>query len=461
MSQVNWEEHRARFAALKAENGITIKEYSEIHGLSFNTARKQLNSKKSSAPATAPKGKKAGDLSTGKGKKIPSSGTKKTQKEHDKHAEFTKVDTKSRRAAFRVLPKSRTSTTPDNGIKNSELVDVDGGSFEGDHPRKIPKIPPKTGARKKPRATKAQMIPYLGREVVALPGGDVARRMIEEGPENHLQQVIQMAQECALEYRAVVQDEAARLREEIEGIVPGGELEGVHPSIKLRGLLEDAAYFMNDFTTRLAAIYHSEKKLQQGADKLKQAERQQAFKEAEAREKIELARLQAEQRGRELEYRIGADARAGRIIGDAIRMREREELDDIGVAEYIERKGVQVPATLAALARKAIDAIEPPVQDIEVDDEQIEREAEEYARQKREHPQWLENRRAEVAKTVEDLGCGDVDATGERKAGEFEADDDGLELDPGATSDIYGEYDAPDDGYDEDEEIAIAPPEDE
>lgn len=45
MSLVNWEEHRARFIALREEKGITVKEYCEEHGLSFNTARKHLNMK--------------------------------------------------------------------------------------------------------------------------------------------------------------------------------------------------------------------------------------------------------------------------------------------------------------------------------------------------------------------------------------------------------------------------------
>nr|WP_225312259.1 hypothetical protein [Salmonella sp.] len=40
-------------------------------------------------------------------------------------------------------------------------------------------------------------------------------------------------------------------------------------------------------------------------------------------------------------------------------MREREELDDIGVAEYIERRGVSVPAIrVAARGRKAITLLE-------------------------------------------------------------------------------------------------------
>nr|WP_250698491.1 DNA pacase A subunit [Escherichia coli] len=240
------------------------------------------------------------------------------------------------------------------------------------------------------------------------------------------------------------------------------EPEGMHPGQRLLGLISDAAYYMNDFISRLAAIYQSEQKLRQGDEKLRQSARQQAFKEAEAREKLELARLQAEQRGKEIEYRIGADARAARVIAAAIRMREREELDDIGVAEYIERQGVSVPAILAARAAKAITLLEPPVSDVnDVDDEQLDKEAREFATLQANHPQWLAERRADVATIVEELGCGDYDRNGERKAGEFEANDEELDIDPSATAEIYGDYDASDVGYDAgDDDIAIEPPED-
>ncbi|HBC8522280.1 TPA: DNA pacase A subunit, partial [Escherichia coli] len=151
-----------------------------------------------------------------------------------------------------------------------------------------------------------------------------------------------------------------------------------------------------------------------------------------------------------------------RVIAAAIRMREREELDDIGVAEYIERQGVSVPAILAARAAKAITLLEPPVSDInDVDDEQLDKEAKEFASLQANHPQWLAERRADVATIVEDLGCGDYDHNGERKAGEFEANDEELDIDPSATAEIYGDYDASDAGYDAgDDDIAIEPPED-
>ncbi|EER2495229.1 DNA pacase A subunit [Escherichia coli] len=305
------------------------------------------------------------------------------------------------------------------------------------------------------------MIPDGAVQRATLPTTNVARDMMKNGAEEHLRLAIQMAQERALQYQSIVDQEAERLQAEIDAL-GDKEPEGMHPGQRLLGLISDAAYYMNDFISRLAAIYQSEQKLRQGDEKLRQSARQQAFKEAEAREKLELARLQAEQRGKEIEYRIGADARAARVIAAAIRMREREELDDIGVAEYIERQGVSVPAILAARAAKAITLLEPPVSDVnDVDDEQLDKEAREFATLQANHPQWLADRRADVATIVEELGCGDYDRNGERKAGEFEANDEELDIDPSATAEIYGDYDVSDAGYDAgDDDIAIEPPED-
>ncbi|HGV4074373.1 TPA: DNA pacase A subunit [Enterobacter kobei] len=456
MSGISWDEHRERFAAQRADTGITIKEYSEQNGLSFNTARKHLNLKKNSAMNADQAGDHLGDHSGKTVKKTRHPRANNKQNTANNNSKITKTDKLAGDKSFRAPPKKRTSDSKLQSNKNNRIDNGRAGSFDANDPQMIPEKVAKKGIKKTAKATKGQMIPLLGSNVVALPSSEATKKMLEQGPEHHLRLVIEMANESALRYRAAVDQEAARLQEEIDDIQPGDEIEGVHPSIKLRGLLEDSAYFMNDFTSRLAAIYQGESKLQQGAEKLRQAARQQQFKEAEAQEKLGLAREQMEMKRRDLEHRIGADARAARVIATALRMREREELDDIGVAEYIERQGVSVPAMLAAQALRAIAAIEPPVADNTVDEEQLEKDAQAYHQQQREHPEWLANRRAEVAKVVEELGCGDIDATGDRKAGEFDAGDEDLDLDPSATSDIY---DVPNDAYDNEEEIAIDPPE--
>ncbi|MEF5314596.1 DNA pacase A subunit [Escherichia coli] len=423
---------------MKEEKGITVKEYCEQNGLSFNTARKHLNMKKNEVQAKVKPSK-----NRARTRQQPrAGGTKKQQRASGKESEFTKTDNKPATSQFREMPRKRNADHADKPIDNSELVDLSKGSFADKKAKMIPEKDKKASSSQR----SSQMIHGESAQCATLPSKNVAREMMQNGAAEHLRKAILMAQERAIEYQSIVDMEAARLRKEID-ILGDGEPEGIHPAQRLCGLMQDAAYYMNDFISRLAAIYQTEQKLQQGQEKLIQGARQQAFKEAEAREKLDIARLQAEQRSKEIDYRLGADARAARVIATAIRMREREELDDIGVAEYIERQGVSVPAILAARAAKAITLLEPPVVDSsDVDDDQIQREAEEYAKQKAELSEWLKQRREDVARVVDQLGLGDYDANGERKAGEFEADDEGLELDPSATADIY-------------DDIAITPPE--
>ncbi len=438
MTLVNWEEHRAQFLALKEEKGITVKEYCEQNGLSFNTARKHLNMKKNEVQSKVKPSK-----NRARTRQQPRAGGMKTQQQtSEKESKFTKTDNQPATSQFRSMPRKRNADHANKPINNSQLVDSPKGTFADTKAKMIPE------KDKKPSSSQRslQMIPGESAQCATLPSKNVAREMMQNGAAEHLRKAILMAQERAIEYQSIVDLEAARLRKEID-VLGDGTPEGIHPAQRLCGLMQDAAYYMNDFISRLAAIYQAEQKLQQGQEKLIQGARQQAFKEAEAREKLDIARLQAEQRSKEIDYRLGADARAARVIATAIRMREREELDDIGVAEYIERQGVSVPAILAARAAKAITLLEPPVADSsDVDDDQIQREAEEYAKQKAELSDWLKQRREDVARVVDQLGLGDYDANGERKAGEFEADDEGLELDPSATADIY-------------DDIAITPPE--
>jgi hypothetical protein len=461
MSELTWEEHYPRFIA----SGLTIKEYSEQNNLNPNTARKHFNSKKNKAAEamiTADDEKDhSGDHHSENRKKIPSKRVKNTLNESDKQPKLTKDDKSEKVVSFRSLPKKRSLSNEHKNLENKGIAIFESGSSKGISGEKIRLNPEKSRRKKTAPPTKQKMISNSGGGIAILPGIKAARTLLASGPESHLQQVIEMAQATALEYMDIVRSEADDLRDEIDGLAPGVEIEGVHPSIKLRSIMEDAAYFMNDFTTRLASIYQGEQKLRQNAEKQRLAERQQAVKEAETRERLSLMHKQLELRDKEIEYRMSAELRTGRIIAAAIRMRECGDIDDIGVAEYIERRGVEVPITLAMLARRAIEALEPPTSDIDVDEEQLERDAQEYARHQKEHPQWLANRRAEVNQIVDTLGYGDIDATGERKAGEFDSDTSDLELDPTATSDIYGDYETPDSGYDEEDEIEIPPPEDE
>ena len=61
-----------------------------------------------------------------------------------------------------------------------------------------------------------------------LPTTSVARDMMKNGAEEHLRLAIQMAQERALQYQSIVDQEAERLQAEIDA--PGDQQpEGMHP----------------------------------------------------------------------------------------------------------------------------------------------------------------------------------------------------------------------------------------
>ena len=104
MSLVNWEEHRARFIALREEKGITVKEYCEEHGLSFNTARKHLNMKKNEVRSQVKTTKKS---TKSPEKKRAGRATKKLEEGAEKTGNRVKQESNGlHQLAPRILPSS-------------------------------------------------------------------------------------------------------------------------------------------------------------------------------------------------------------------------------------------------------------------------------------------------------------------------------------------------------------------
>ncbi len=112
MTLVNWEEHRARFLALKEEKGITVKEYCEQNGLSFNTARKHLNMKKNEVQAKVKPSK-----NRARTRQQPrAGGTKRQQRASGKESEFTKTDNRPATSQFREMPRKRNADHADKPL---------------------------------------------------------------------------------------------------------------------------------------------------------------------------------------------------------------------------------------------------------------------------------------------------------------------------------------------------------
>lgn len=157
------------------------------------------------------------------------------------------------------MPRKKTSDHENNANNNNEIKESVRRSLR----EKMAKMIPEEDKSAPKIEGSSAMIPGGAVQRATLPTTNVARDMMKNGAEEHLRLAIQMAQERALQYQSIVDQEAERLQAEIDAL-GDKEPEGMHPGQRLLGLISDAAYYMNDFISRLAAIYQSEQKLRQG-----------------------------------------------------------------------------------------------------------------------------------------------------------------------------------------------------
>jgi hypothetical protein len=428
--KVEWDWHLENFIRQNKEHKVTIEEYCRAYELTYSTGRKKLNKKRAAA-----------------GDHLPKSTLKKgDQKRNDPP---------------KKIPRNCKGDHPEKTNTNNRLDDGKGrkGVSKSTHlPSSSVKVIPKDGVvhTKKPRGgTRFAKGNELG--LVTGIGGtpreqdvQAALEALSQGDDTYLFETILRNESHKKLVERAFSRTAARLEAEIEAMAKPKAKEkdeeqqfGPPPDMVLLKMALEVGYYFNDHQSRIAAVIQARQKLNLDKDK-------NQAKALADRRKLNTEDLRLEMRQQELADKQHERDRTQQAVTDALRMRENDELDDIGVAEYIEVLGLKVPAFLAARAQKALDGLEPPVSnDSTVDDDQIEREAEEYRRRRDELPQVLEERREAVIAMVEQMGQGDVDLTGERKAGEFEDDDPDLDLDPSATADIYNE---------EPVEIAIEPP---
>ncbi|EOJ8095540.1 DNA pacase A subunit, partial [Salmonella enterica subsp. enterica] len=210
MSLVNWEEHRARFMALREEKGITVKEYCEEHGLSFNTARKHLNMKKNEVQSQVKTTKKS---TKSPEKKRAGRATKKLEEGAEK-TKFTEIDNSQGAGSFRSMPRKKTSDHENNSNNNNEIKESVRRSLR----EKMAKMIPEEDKSAPKIEGSSAMIPDGAVQRATLPTTNVARDMMKNGAEEHLRLAIQMAQERALQYQSIVDQEAERLQAEIDAL---------------------------------------------------------------------------------------------------------------------------------------------------------------------------------------------------------------------------------------------------
>lgn len=399
MAKVDWEEHRKTFELLREERGITYKEYADHYGLNPNTVRRQFS-------------QKAGENQE-----------KKASKKSD-HSDEMIISRKGRKAAHSKAMAEITKPRDGTADKKPESTKA-----KGKHAKKIilPAVAhtPKPRGKGKPfeegnevklvpnRRGRPRQVDYSSADNLAAEGLEVSAARTLYDTLAHMELLKRTTARAVgvfeEEIAALERPKSRKQDEDDEG--PGGP----HPVLKLTKLLIEVGYLMNDHASRVEAITTSR-------DKNRRENEKHGMKVSE-----------------------------GEVIAQAFVLREENDWDIFETAEYIEKHGVKLPASIALRLEKEIRDAEPEVESGgEVDDDQLEEEARRYRAQQARREIIIQDKRDAVARIVDERGYGDTTQDGSRREGEFEDDHEGLDIDYEATADIYDEH----------AEVAIEPPED-
>lgn len=367
MAKVDWEEHRKAFELLKEERGITYKEYADHHGLNANTVRRQFSQKTGETP-----GKKANSKSdhsddliiTKKGRKAAHSKALAEVAQPQKDAPTKAAASKNKKGT-----QAKKITLP--AVTHTPKPRGKGKPFQQDHETKL--VPNRRGHPRQVDYSAAEDLIGEGLEVSA------ARTLYDTLAH------MELLKRTTARAVGVFEEEIAQLqkpkkRGEDEDDGPSGP----HPVLKLTKLLIEVGYLMNDHVSRVEAISTSR-------DKNRRENEKHATK-----------------------------ANEGEVIAQAFALREEHDWDIFETAEYIEKHGVKLPASIALRLEKEIRDTEPEVEGGgEVDDDQLEEEARRYRAKQASREAIIQDKREAVARIVDERGYGDTGKDGSRREGEF------------------------------------------
>lgn len=388
MAKVDWEKHRKTFELLREERGITYKEYAEHHGLNPNTVRRQFSQKVSDNPGKKTKAESDhpdDQIISRKGRKAPHS--KALAGVIDPH-HGTKAKTAT--STNKKDTQAKKITLP--AVVHTPKPRGKGKPFQEDHETKL--VPNRRGRPREVDYSSADNLVGEGLEA------STARTFYDTLAH------MELLKRTTARAVGVFEEEIAALakpkskKDDDGDDGPGGP----HPVLKLTKLLIEVGYLMNDHVSRVEAISSNR-------DKNRRENEKHATK-----------------------------ANEGEVIAQAFALREENDWDIFETAEYIEKHGVKLPASIALRLEKEIRDAEPEVEDAgEVDDDQLEEEARRYRAQQARREAIIQDKRDAVARIVDERGYGDTGTDGSRREGEFEDDLDGLDIDYDATADVYNE----------------------
>ena len=380
---MNWQEHILNFNKLRAENGISIREYADHYGLNANTARRYLRSV---------------------------SGDQKN--DHQKDGDQI-VQVKAKKKA---PPKSRTSSGTKTG-KSSGSIDAPPPKQPAKSKKgKIGKmINPSTEIithQKLPRGEGRRLT--AGNEASMKHGRYSTPRPIDLGRANELMDSgyfesleIDLMRRTLAHIELVERVRDRSVAKLIEQEADFNEKEdGLHPVFKQLKMLNDCSYAMTDAMRTLASI-------------------KQVF-------------LRNQRDTEKHQLKMGETS----VISEAYELQEQLEWDAMQTAIYIESHGGKVPPALMEQLRYDMKQ-EPPVEDaVVIDADELDRQAREYRKKQASTAVYLEEKRRLVDGIVDRGGYGDQNGIGEGREGEMLDDtEEAPDYDYEATKDLYTDED--------------------
>ncbi|WP_340615855.1 hypothetical protein [Xenorhabdus entomophaga] len=378
---MNWQEHVSNFNRLRAENGISIREYAEHYNLNPNTARRYL---RSANPATSDDH----DHATTHDQIIP---LKKTGQKKGKSAQ-SRVNTgvkPGRKTGGERHPQAKSAKSQNAKMIISPAAIITHQKLSRGEGRRLTvgnEAAMKHGRYATPRSVDL----------------DQADALMEAGYFDVLEVDLMRRALAHFELVERIRDRSIEELEKQEAQFNPDD-GTLHPAFKQLKMLNDCSYAMTDFMRTMTSM-------KQGWLKNRRDEEKHAAKMGETT-----------------------------VIANAYQCQQENEWDALQTAAYIESQGGKVPAALLEKLRHEMKQDQgEDVDNAVIDPDELDRQARAYREKQAGRDTYLATKRRLVDGIVDKGGYGDRDSQGEGREGEsLDALEDEPDYDYAATSDMY------------------------
>ncbi|PHM51870.1 hypothetical protein [Xenorhabdus hominickii] len=389
---MNWQEHVSNFNRLRAEKGISIREYAEHYHLNPNTARRYLRAA-SFLPSDDQKhdhiskddhclAKSAPKKAQGKKQKIPAN----TGVKQGKRQGHTDTDDHPQQANRAKHQNAKMIISPMAIMAHQKLPRGEGRRLTAGNETSM-----KHGRYATPRSidlNKADTLMDTGYlDVLEV---DLMRRALA-----HFELVER------------IRDRSIEELQKQESDFDTGDDGALHPVFKQLKMLNDCSYAMTDFMRTMTSM-------KQGLLRNRREEEKHAVKMGETV-----------------------------VIANAYHLQQEQDWDAMQTAVYIESNGGKVPPALLDKLRHDLKQDQgDEVDNGGIDQDELDRQARAYRETQAGRDAYIAGKRQLVDEIVDKGGYGDIDNLGEGREGELlETLEDEPDYDYEATHDIYDDED--------------------